>query len=124
MATVKVNMTAFGNEGEVRMVELDRSLESFGVVLRDDGTADDEGNILFLLEEVFRLGQNDFQPQRHPSVSVGDVVEVFDTLFVVLFDGFRRIERRAFEDYLATPRRDRSFHPIVLHPEMPGSAYQ
>ena len=37
----------------------------------------DQGVALIgLLEETFRLGQNDFQPQKNPSVSVGDVASL------------------------------------------------
>lgn len=35
-----------------------------------------QGGAESLLELVFQYGQNDFQPQKMPSVSVGDVIEL------------------------------------------------
>lgn len=54
-----------GPDTVVREVELDRPVADY--------TSEER-----LLSDVFRLGQNDFQPQQKCSVSVGDVI-VLDT---------------------------------------------
>ena len=59
---VKVNLVGLGDNG-VRMVEID--------------TPDiREVDALYILNEVFHQGQNDFQPQNVRSVSVGDIIEL------------------------------------------------
>lgn len=45
-----------------------------------------------LLEVVMRYGQNDFQPQKIPSVSVGDVVRIDGRRFLVVTFGFKEIK--------------------------------
>lgn len=54
------------------------------------------------LERIFYYGQNDFQPQKVYSVSVGDVVEYMGELHVVCAMGFRRITDAEYEEALAT----------------------
>ncbi len=91
---VKVHMTAFGNPGEVRMVEV----------------ADPSPNEDGLLNQVFYYGQNDFQPQQHPSVSMGDVIETASgKLYLIKAIGFKEITRGEFYKYKVLPRRDRAF---------------
>ena len=43
------------------------------------------------LERIFYWGQNDFQAQASPSVSVGDIIVIEDRLFRVLDFGFSEI---------------------------------
>jgi hypothetical protein len=43
------------------------------------------------LNAIFEYGQNDFQPQRCPSVSVGDVIRLGEGRFRVSPVGFERI---------------------------------
>lgn len=57
----EVEMHAFGN-GAIR--EVDVPIQAL---------ADCGGHVLDL---IFRLGQNDFQPKPYPSVSVGDVIRL------------------------------------------------
>ncbi|MCK9462615.1 MAG: hypothetical protein M0R80_23600 [Proteobacteria bacterium] len=93
---VKVHMLAFGEPGEIREVEVP-----------------DEERSGSLLDQVFYFGQNDFQPQRHPSVSVGDVIEVEDRLVryhVVAMSGFTPINLEQFNEFKALPQQDRHFH--------------
>jgi hypothetical protein len=45
-----------------------------------------------LLDEVFKFGQNDFQPQPMPSVSVGDVIRIGDERWLVEPVGFSRLD--------------------------------
>jgi len=77
---IKVHLTAFSRRGEkppVRMVEVPDSPKA--------GKS--------LLDLAFHYGQNDFQPQRVRSVSVGDVIEVREgEQFVVAPFGFKRLE--------------------------------
>jgi len=71
---VPVYLASHGR-GEPRMVRV------------PDDTSDDD-----LLEATFRYGQNDFQPQTAPSVSVGDVIRLPDgSLHRVMFAGFKRL---------------------------------
>ncbi len=78
---VEVEMRAFG-KGQIRKVTIP--------------SEESEGTDSELLERVFHYGQNDFQPQRIPSVSVGDVVRLrgkrwyTDNIgFKEVVDGFR-----------------------------------
>lgn len=65
-AKIKVNLVGFGDRG-VRFVDID---------LPDLPNQDDPYDMDYVLNEVFHLGQNDFQPKDVRSVSVGDVVEL------------------------------------------------
>jgi hypothetical protein len=92
---VKVHMTAFGRPGEVRLVEVPDSCRTAG-----DGE---------LLGAVYHYGQNDFQPQPHPSLSVGDVIELPDgRLFVVRAVGFAPMTTEEFQAFAALPSADRA----------------
>ena len=44
-----------------------------------------------ILELVFHYGQNDFQPQDHPSVSVGDIILYNEERWMVAGFGFKQI---------------------------------
>lgn len=83
--TVKVHLTAYGERDEIRRVQIPtEELVKTG-----------------LLNLVYHYGQNEAQPQDHPSVSVGDVVEL-DTreLFICGFsDDWQPISRETFEAY-------------------------
>lgn len=92
---IKVYMLAFGKPGEIRTV----------VVPNDEWTADTDKN----LGLVFYYGQNDFQPQNHPSVSVNDVIQIGDGYWVVRPIGFMGFTPEQFSEYVATPRLDRDF---------------
>jgi hypothetical protein len=60
-AKIKVSLVGFGDKG-VRFVDIE--------------LPDDENRMSQILGEVFRLGQNDFQPKDVRSVSVGDIIEL------------------------------------------------
>lgn len=94
----KVEMLAFGKEGEIREVNV----------------PDDEltNNVEMDLEKVYYYGQNDFQPQQHPSVSKGDVVTIGEDRWLCESLGFRKLTESEYEEYTDTPRRDRHFHPL------------
>jgi hypothetical protein len=91
MMIIKVHMTAFGEPGEIREVTIPDTVTE---------------NIL---EVVFEYGQNENQPQRHPSVSIADVIE-FEGYHIVAWNGFTSITSEQFEEWLKIPRRERAFH--------------
>jgi hypothetical protein len=71
---IPVYLASYGR-GEPRMVRV------------PDDTPEEE-----LLNAAFHYGQNDFQPQPAPSVSVGDVIRLPDgSLHRVMFAGFKRL---------------------------------
>jgi hypothetical protein len=65
-AKIKVNLVGFGDKG-VRFVDIELSRLP---------NQDDPYDMEYILNEVFHLGQNDFQPKDVRSVSVGDVIEL------------------------------------------------
>ena len=75
MAVAEVEMLAFGN-GEIRQVTIPDA-EWTSAKRREA-----------LLELVFYYGQNDFQPQPMPSVSVDDVIRLDGERFRVDSFGF------------------------------------
>ena len=82
---IPVHMLAFSEErGKVRNVEI----------------PDEEGKYVRigeLLELVFKYGQNDFQPQRMPSVSVGDVAEIDGEYYMVMGAGWKQLTKQEFD---------------------------
>lgn len=44
-----------------------------------------------ILDAVFKYGQNDFQPQKLPSVSMGDVIRFKGDRYLILSVGFRKL---------------------------------
>jgi hypothetical protein len=70
---IRVYLTAFG-EGAVRLVDIPNNPPNG------------------LLNATFHWGQNDFQPQQLPSVSVGDVIELpSGELYRVAASGFKQL---------------------------------
>lgn len=69
---------------------------------REVTVPDDEltGIIEHDLEKIFYYGQNDFQPQRICSVSVGDVVEYGDRLYLCQPMGYREITAQEYEEFI------------------------
>jgi len=100
MKTINVEMLAFGEDNQLR--EVDVPLNEIS-----------ELNESQILDVVYRLGQNDFQAKPCPSVSVGDVIHLNDKLFIVCNMGFKDITKEQLEEYKLCPRRDRSFHTLV-----------
>ena len=81
----KVQMLAFGNPGEIRIVDVPENR-----FIMDDYL----NNIISLdecLEIIFRHGQNEFQSKPHPSVSVGDVIEFNNKKYKVENFGFSEV---------------------------------
>lgn len=92
---VKTHLLAF-EEDMIRMVEIP---DEVGV----RGASEDD-----ILNETFAYGQNDFQPQQMPSLSVGDVIELNGEYHLIMSVGFKKIAQSEFESYKAIPMRDRS----------------
>jgi hypothetical protein len=96
----KVRMLAFAeaNDVPIRVVKVPDA-ELNGVVEHD-------------LERIFYWGQNDFQPQNMCSVSVGDVVEFNNELWMVVTVGFRKLTAEEYVDYFNTEHR--TLHALTL----------
>lgn len=93
-----VELLAHGKEGEVREVEFDNVY----------ATSDLEATRNLTLRLIFEHGQNERQPQDHPSVSVGDVIRLGEDRYLVLPSGFKRLSQAAYERYKAIPRDQRA----------------
>jgi len=103
---VKTHLLAF-LEDRIRMVEIDDRFKS-------------NPNVMEVLEAVFEQGQNDFQPQPHPSLSVGDVVE-WDMAgyryWLIMPTGFRGLLKPQYENYIRIPMRDRAMATYKMKDE-------
>lgn len=88
---VEVEMLAFGEPGEVRKVEIPH----------------DKLDRITVLDFVFHYGQNDFQPQNHPSVSAGDVIRYKGENYLVAGMGFRKLNDDQLEAYRSLDKHDR-----------------
>jgi hypothetical protein len=91
---ITVHLLAFGQPGDQRIVTVP--------------LAPNDSDLLALLNAVFHFGQNDIQPQPHPSVSVGDVIEHEGHHYLVCGIGFHRFlddaAWRAYRDLDQTQR--------------------
>jgi hypothetical protein len=96
---IKVHMLAFGQPDELRWVDVESP----------------SANVERLLEQVFEMGQNDFQPQEHPSVSVGDVIDLHpvNRQYLVRAAGFKELTLPELTQYRATPRLDRMLSALL-----------
>lgn len=90
----QVEMLAFGDPGEIRIVSIPDDKEQS-------------------LENVFHYGQNDFQPKAHPSVSVGDVVTYQNEKYLVSGIGFKKLNQTEYENYKSLGRRERMLEGFV-----------
>ena len=81
--TYEVEMLAFG-KGQIREVEIpdEDTVTPFGPADTD-----------YILEKIFKYGQNDFQPRNLPSVSVDDVIRLNGERYKVDFYGFKRVSQ-------------------------------
>ena len=72
-----------------------------------------KGNTFHKLGMIYYYGQNDFQPRECPSVSMGDVIELDNELWLVKASGFRKLMLDEFQKYISLSQRDRHFHPLL-----------
>lgn len=94
---IQVEMLAFKEKGIFREVEI----------------PDAEDKLENVLEEVFCRGQNDFQAQQLPSVSVGDIIHYQDKKYVVCAISFKEITQEQYDNYLKMNHRDRHFSALL-----------
>ena len=90
---IPVHMTAYSMKSDIREVEI------------PDEEITPKTTIEKALALAFHYGQNDFQPLKHPSVSVGDVVELKGKFYMVLGVGWKELTESEFKglpDNIAT----------------------
>lgn len=81
MIPFEVEMRAFGQPGEIRVVDVPKSKLPENPSLYD------------YLRLIFEFGQNDFQPKNQCSVSVGDVIRFYTgARYYVEGIGFSEVE--------------------------------
>ena len=88
----EVEMLAFGKPGEIRMVEVPANR------FCEEDILENRISKQACLEIIFHYGQNEFQPQKHPSVSVGDVIHLYGETYTVDFCGFSEIAEDQLDD--------------------------
>lgn len=91
---IPVHMFAFADEGDrskVRTVEIPISPGNQYPIAS-------KAELYSILEMVFKYGQNDFQPKLSPSVSVGDVAEVYGEYYMVMGQGWKRMTKEQFDN--------------------------
>jgi len=82
---IPVHMLAFNKKGTIRKVDIPY----------EQG---DQAEVEDYLEETFKYGQNDFQPQPMTSVSVGDVIQLGCEYWIVAPMGFKKITEEQFDE--------------------------
>lgn len=90
-----VELLAYGKEGEVREVDAE-AIDS------------PREHHIIILGAVWYYGQNEHQKQDHPSVSVGDVIHVGKSRYLVLPSGFKRLSQTDYDAYKAIPQNQRA----------------
>lgn len=58
-------------------------------------------------QEIFIYGQNEMQPQDHPSVSAGDVINIGDGKWLVMATGFHKMTAEDYKTYLSWDQKTR-----------------
>lgn len=96
----KVELLAFGKPGEVREVEVP-------VLYSIMPKHPDKLYSRQIVQEVFLRGQNEEDPQDHPSVSAGDVIQIGEDRWLVLAVGFHKLTATQYEEYTAAPHSER-----------------
>lgn len=82
---IPVHMSAYGLKSDIREVEI------------PDNEITPKTTINQVLSLAYHYGQNDFQPQNHPSVSVGDVVRLKEDYYMVLGVGWKKLTESEFK---------------------------
>lgn len=93
---IRVEMLAFGEDGEFREVEV-----PYDYINRGTDTQK-------MLALVYHYGQNDFQVRNHPSVSVGDVIHYAGEYWRIDAMGFSQLWETQLEEYREMEKSDRS----------------
>lgn len=112
-----VELLAFGKPGEVREVSCPSvnspDPSALLSVLKVDWLA------IKACEEAFRYGQNETQPQDHPSVSAGDVIHIGEDRWLILATGFKKLTPNEYLLYKEMPLSKRMMIPyLITSPEV------
>ena len=92
---IPVHMFAFmANRDTIREVAIPVYGELLEMIDRDQDALNE------ILDNVFKYGQNDFQEQDKPSVSVGDIIQLKDRYFMVMGVGFKEISKKEFDSLI------------------------
>lgn len=95
--TYRVRMLAFGAANEVREVEVPEPATDMAI----------------LLDRIYRYGQNEVQNKPHCSVSMGDVIEIDDALYMVKMVGFKKLTAEEYELYTSMSQLNRQCSDLV-----------
>lgn len=98
LVKTRIELLAFGKPGEERYAEFE---------------VGSQASIDHLLGLAFHFGQNDFQPQPHPSASVGDVIWMNGHRFLIQGVGFKELTVEELVAYRAMDRRERQFSALL-----------
>lgn len=109
---VKVQMLAFENSTRDNIIRREVDIPN-----DEWSKACQHHDVAHRLDLVFLYGQNDHQPQPMCSVSVGDVIELNDELYLVISNGFKKMSPEDHAYYLTVPRRERSFSALFERDE-------
>ena len=82
---INVHMSAYSTKNDIRTVEV------------PDNEITPKTTVNQMLALIYHYGQNDFQPQNHPSVSVGDVVGLEGDYYMVLGIGWKKLTESEFK---------------------------
>lgn len=99
-----VELLAFGKPGEIREVDVPAN--------------DDHDYPEVHCSRVFYHGQNEVQPQDHPSVSAGDVIHIGEDRWLIMAVGFHKLTTHEYEAYKSMNQRQRI--PIQFAPSQPA----
>lgn len=105
-----VELLALGKPGEVREVDvpgMDHLLPYGSVGLKGTRPLRNSHYFQSIAQEVFLRGQNEEDPQDHPSVSAGDVIHIGEDRWLVLGVGFKKMTPNEYTIYREMPRAKR-----------------
>lgn len=107
---VKVHQTSFSHCGDYRDVDIK------GEPNKESHVGPDAKLLWMklLLEEVFYWGQNDHQEQDKPSVSMGDVAELWGRYWLCVSVGWKELSQDEWLNYLGMSLLDRQMYSMRL----------
>lgn len=107
-----VELLAFGKPGEVREVEA--STLSIYPKEAVDNALSNPTLAEMACSEIFHYGQNEAQPQDHPSVSAGDIIHIGEDRWLILAVGFKKLTPDEYLLYKEMPRDKRMMIPFLI----------
>lgn len=114
-----VELLAFGKPGEVREVEVggpDAWPPKNIIGLKGGHTRSMDKLASNVCGHIFKAGQNEVQPQEHPSVSAGDVIHIGEERWLTLGVGFKKLTPDEYTIYKEMPRDKRMMIPYLSTP--------